>query len=86
LVNIIVCAGFEAAHAVLLLTARGQHDDRHIGCVAVGAAQAAADLDPRTGFSTIQSSSTMSGTRSCAIMQRFLAIRRYGRHRKPSLA
>jgi len=47
--HIIVRARFQPAHPILFLTARGQHDDRHIGG-AVGAAQAAAHLDPRQAF------------------------------------
>ena len=43
--DIIVGAGLQAAHAILLLAARGQHDDRHIGGVG-HAAQPAAHLDP----------------------------------------
>ena len=47
--DIIVGAGFEAADAVVLLAARGEHDDRQIGGVGP-AAQAAADLDPADPF------------------------------------
>ena len=43
--DIIVGAGLEAADAVALLAARGQHDDRHVGRRRA-AAQAAADFDP----------------------------------------
>jgi hypothetical protein len=44
--DIIVGAGIEAAHAIALLAARRQHDDRQVGGDGL-AAQLAADLDAR---------------------------------------
>ncbi len=72
--DIIVGAGFEAAHPVFLLAACRQHDDRHIGGVGT-APQPAAHLDPRQALDHPVEQHDI-GRLLLGEQQRLLAIRR----------